>query len=271
MLCKVCNTRIAKGRSACPNCGSNAILRTPDRPAQATAVLPQIGYEANAEPEQAGLDDSVELDVTVEVEEMTDQTLEVELDEPAEVELDEPAEVELDEPAEVELNEPAEVGDPRAGEASNALEEKDEPPAVSTGLRGHSFGSPDSDALRAMLAEQPELLEPGLSIYTSEKGTPQGVGYTSSVGVIDLLAWDAQGGLVVVIVAGSEDGAELISGVLQRIGWVSKHLCGKGQGVRGIVLLEAVHDSIAYAAAAVAETVSFKTWQVALTFDDVEF
>jgi predicted nucleic acid-binding Zn-ribbon protein len=257
MFCKACNTRIAKGRNACPNCGSNTIQRTPDRPTRMRTVLPQADYEVKAGPEDSG-----ELDVTAEVEEMTERVPEVELDEPAEVELNEPAEVELDLSSQIE--------DPK-GEADSAeLEEKDDPPMVSSGSQKRSVGSPDPDALRGMLGEHPGLLEPGLSVYTSEKGTPQGVGYTSAVGEIDLLAWDAQGGLVVVMVAGCEDGAELISGMLQRIGWVSKHLSGKAQRVRGIVLLEEVHESIAYAAAAVGDTLAFKTWQVALTFDDVE-
>ena len=65
--------------------------------------------------------------------------------------------------------------------------------------------------------------------------------------------------------------AELISGVLQRIGWVSKHLSGKSQGVRGIVLLDEVHEELGYAAAAVGDTVSFKTWRMSLAFDDVAF
>ncbi len=258
MFCKVCNTRIAKGRSACPNCGSNAIQRTPDRPTRIRTALPQADYETNVE-----IGDSQELDVTAEVEEMTDQV--------PEVELDEPAEVELNEPAEVELNDPSRVGAPKGEAESDELEEKDDPPTVSSGSKTRVVGSPDPDGLRAMLAEHRELLEPGLSIYTSEKGTPQGVGYTSAVGEIDLLAWDAQGGLVVVMVAGCEDGADLISDMLQRIGWVSKHLSGKVQRVRGIVLLEEVHESIKYAAAAVGDTLSFKTWQVALTFNDVEF
>ena len=258
MFCKICNTRIAMGRNACPNCGSNTIQRTPDRPARTKSVLPRVDYEADVGP-----GDSAELDLTAKVEEMTDPV--------PEVELNEPAEVELNEPAEVELNVRSQVGDPKGATGSGELEEKDDPPAVSHASRTRTTGSPDPDGLRGMLAQQPELLEPGLSVYKSEKGTPQGVGYVSAVGEIDLLAWDAQGGLVVVMVAGAEDGADVISGMLQRIGWVSKHLSGKAQRVRGIVLLEAVHDSIAYAASAVGDTMSFKTWQLALTFDDVEF
>jgi hypothetical protein len=258
MFCKVCNTRIAKGRSACPNCGSNTIQRTPDRPTRVRPALPQAGYEVNDGPE-----DSMDLDVTAEVEEMTEELPEVELNEPVEVELNEPAEVELD----LQTQARSAV----AETDSNEADDKDDPPTVGDRTRSRAVGSPDAEGLREMLAEQPDLLESGLSVYTSEKGTPRGIGYTSGVGEIDLLAWDAQGGLVVVMVAGRDVGADLISGMLQRIGWVSKHLSGKAQRVRGIVLLEDVDESIAYAAAAVGDTLAFKTWQIALTFDDVEF
>lgn len=263
MICKVCNARVSKGRNACPNCGSNSLLKTSERAPSAAAALPQIDYDASTGEEPEELEGAVELDVAVEVEDMTDRM--------PEVERDEPAEVALDEPAEVELNEPAEVGDPRGPAGPLEDEDKEELPTIASELRPPSVAAPDPDALRAMLADRPDLLEPGLSVYTSEKGTPQGAGYTSGVGEIDLLAWDAQGALVVVMVAGVDDGAELISGVLQRIGWVSKHLSGKSQGVRGIVLLDEVQEELGYAAAAVGDTVSFKTWRMSLAFDDVAF
>jgi hypothetical protein len=193
-----------------------------------------------------------------------------------EVELDEPSEVELDEPTEVELNEPAEIGTnaPARQTGSAEPEEKEDPPpatVASRGLRSGPLGIPDPIALRAMLAGQPELLEPGLSVYANEKGTPLGAGYTSAVGEIDLLARDAEGGFVIVMVAERHEGEELISGALQRVGWVRKHLSGGEAPVRAIVLLDHARDDIAYAATAVADTVTFKIYRVALRFDDLDF
>ncbi len=128
----------------------------------------------------------------------------------------------------------------------------------------------DAAGLRKMLARQPELLEPGLNIVTDEKGRLVGSGYATDVGTIDLLARDAKGGLVVVTVAESGQGEEVVAEILQRIGWVRKNL-GKGkQKVRGIVVLEQVPKNLSYAAAAVADTIAFKTYWVALTFGDVE-
>jgi hypothetical protein len=193
-----------------------------------------------------------------------------------EVELDEPAEVELDEPTEVELNEPVEIGTsgPARQAGSAAPEEKEDPPPATVASRvrrSGPLGIPDPSALRAMLAGQPELLEPGLSVYANEKGTPLGAGYTSAVGEIDLLAKDAEGAFVIVMVAEHHEGEELISGALQRVGWVRKHLSGGEAPVRAVVLLDQARDDIAYAAAAVADTVKFKIYRVALRFEDLDF
>ena len=43
-----------------------------------------------------------------------------------------------------------------------------------------------------------------------------------------------------------------------------------GKKVRGIVLCEQPPESLSYAAAAVADTIAFKTYRVALTFEDLE-
>ncbi len=125
--------------------------------------------------------------------------------------------------------------------------------------------------LRALLADQPELLESGLRVYRDEAGTPVGVDYATGVGAIDLLATDSRGNLVAVVFSEKGRGEEeLVAEVLQRIGWLRKHLCDGRQQVRAIVLVEEPPASLPYAAAAVADTVSFKTFRVALVFEDVE-
>jgi hypothetical protein len=183
--------------------------------------------------------------------------------------------VSLDEPTEVELNEPAEVGasSPENEADADSGEKEDAIPAVRHDgvIRGGTAGELDAAGLKALLADHPDLLEPGLTIHTSDSGKLLGVGYTSAVGEIDLLARDADGGFVVVSIADRADGAHLISEVLQRIGWVRKHLSARGEGVRGIVLLDCDQQDVGYAAAAVADTVTFKTYRVSVRFDDLEF
>ncbi|MCZ6551813.1 MAG: hypothetical protein O6926_10480 [candidate division NC10 bacterium] len=127
----------------------------------------------------------------------------------------------------------------------------------------------DPAGLRKLLAKQPEILEPGLTVYT-DKGRPVGAAYSSGVGPIDLLARDASGVLVVVKVAERGQGEELLPATLQRIGWVRKHL-GKGkEKVRGIILVEQAPENLSYTASAMEGTITFKTYRVAVTFEDVE-
>ena len=129
--------------------------------------------------------------------------------------------------------------------------------------------APDAASLRTLLAEQPEALEPGLSTLRDDEGTAIGSGYESGVGEIDLLAENAQGELVVVMISEQNEGEELIAEVLRRIGWVRKHVGEDERRVRGIVLCEGAPESLGYAAAAVADTICFKTYRVALTFEDL--
>src|SRR5262249_20426289 len=125
--------------------------------------------------------------------------------------------------------------------------------------------------LRALLAERPELLEPGLRLYRDESGAAAGIPFPTGVGAVDLLATDARQNLVAVIVAEkgrSEE--ELVAEVLQRVGWLRKHLCDASRQVRAIVLVEDPPASLPYTVAAVAETLCFKTFRVALVFEDIE-
>jgi hypothetical protein len=145
------------------------------------------------------------------------------------------------------------------------------PSARKNTAEGAPLFAPDAAGLRALLAEQPGALETGLGVFRAEDGAPVGVGYSSGVGDIDLLATDASGDLVVVMISEKGQGEELVAEVLQRVGWVRKHMGGGDKKVRGIVLCEEAPESLSYTAAAVADTVSFKTYRVALAFEDLEF
>ncbi len=129
---------------------------------------------------------------------------------------------------------------------------------------------PDPDGVRALLAENPSLLEDGMSVFRGAGDKVVGAGYSTDVGEIDLLVTDAKGGLVVVMIADKGQGEDIIPEILQRIGWVSKHLAQGKRKVRAIVLVEAAPESLNYAAAAVSGTVTFKTYQVSLSFEDLE-
>jgi hypothetical protein len=135
---------------------------------------------------------------------------------------------------------------------------------------GPALLSPDPAAVREMLAGRAELLEPGLRIHSDAQGKPVGIDFSTEVGEVDLLARDAAGGYVVVMIAERGQGEDSIPEVLQRIGWVRKHLATGAEKVRGILLLDQPPESLSYAAAAVADTIAFKTYRMTLCFEDLQ-
>ncbi len=129
---------------------------------------------------------------------------------------------------------------------------------------------PSPAEIRVLIAEDLGVIESGLEIYTDKKGKPVGVSYPTQVGEIDILACDAQGSLVVILVADPGDEADLATGVLQRMGWAKKHLDSGKKPVRGLILAESVPDSLLYAASALPASVGIRTYRMALCFDVVE-
>jgi hypothetical protein len=126
------------------------------------------------------------------------------------------------------------------------------------------------DGIRDLLIAHPELIEEGLRVHTDADGAAAGARFETSVGRIDLLARDAAAGWVVVLVAESGQGKELVGDLLQLMGWVRKHLSNEGQEIRAVVLVDSVPEDLGYAAAAVSDTVEFKRYQVGLTLEKIE-
>ncbi len=120
--------------------------------------------------------------------------------------------------------------------------------------------------VRTLVAEQPALIARDLALYRDAKKDVVGVDFRTPVGSIDLLARDANGDFVVVSVPDLRDVDTLMPEMLARIGWVRKHLAADRKAVRGIVVIEEIPEELAYAAAGVAQTISFMAYRVALTF-----
>jgi RecB family endonuclease NucS len=154
------------------------------------------------------------------------------------------------------------------------LEDPADAPAASASSSRSASASriltPDPAAIRRLLLEDPERLEAKLAVLADKKGNPIGMDYTTDVGDIDLLARDGGGSLVVVMVAKGDAGTDMVAEILRRIGWVRKHLAKVKEGVRGVVVMETAPEDLSYTAAAVADTVSFKTYKMSLSFDDIE-
>jgi hypothetical protein len=177
--------------------------------------------------------------------------------------LDEP-EIELDDSMEIELEDPTDPGESGVAARSNGGSGT----SGSTGSGGS--GTPPPVHIRRMLVEDPELLEEGLRVYTDDKGAAVGVGFTTPVGKIDMLARDVDESFVVVLVADLGREADLAAQILQRMGWVGKHLGRSKQMVRGVILASEIPESLLYAAAALPDGVTIVTYRMALTFEPVE-
>ena len=244
LICKACNTRFAEGPSACPSCGRRAFTSLPSAgDSKASRPAPLAEARRVEEDSQVGRPAKKE---------------------PAPVRPARPAKAE----AELEeLDVLAEAVDPSAAD-----ELKPEPSRVRGALSepGPSVFHLSAAQVRTLVVEQPDLLETGLAIY-QDGGEPVGVDYRTPVGAIDLVALDRTGSLVVVMVPDARDVESLMPQVLGRIGYVRKHLAKSGQGVRGVVVTEEVPESLAYAAAGLADTVSFMAYRVALSFHALSF
>jgi hypothetical protein len=170
-----------------------------------------------------------------------------------------------DEPLELEDSVP-----PRKQRAVARKRPTAQPPVRAAADREPGSAGFTPSEVRALVAEQPGLIEPGLRLWRDRESKATGAGYKSEVGEIDLLGQDDAGSLVLVMVADPDSGKELVGEVLQRMGWARKHLAKQGQEVRGIVLLASLPEELGYAAAAVSDTICFKTWRLTLSFENAE-
>ncbi|MGH0035026.1 MAG: hypothetical protein ACQGVK_08350 [Myxococcota bacterium] len=244
MNCKNCNNPVAKHMRHCPNCGR-----------QVGGSLGGSGLHEQQTPKGGALSPSSAVEVEEELplqDEVTDDSTSSGLSESA------------------------------AGQSARGSYSKVRPSKKSRPERKKSAAAqtappaspppagPSPAEVCAMVVEQPDLLEAGLSVETDKSGKSIGAGLSTEVGTIDLLARDDAGGLVVVMVSGPDVAKDVVGDILQRIGWVRKHHAKKGQDVRGIVVMAEVPEEVAYAAAAVAHTVSFKTFRLSVAFDDVD-
>jgi hypothetical protein len=239
MNCKNCNTPVSSSARSCPNCGR-----------QVTGSLGGSGLHEQKSPAAAKLSPSSAMDVEEEL----------------------PLQDEVSE----DSGSPETTGRGNTGSYSKVRTASGKPKPDTTArpkppARPASPPSlPSPGEVGAMLIEQPHLLEPGLSVEQDGSGKSVGARMSTDVGQIDLLARDDAGGLVVVMVPAPDEAKDVVGDVLRRIGWVRKHRAKKGQDVRGVVIMAEVPDEVAYAATAVSDTVSFKTFRLSVAFDEVD-
>lgn len=110
--------------------------------------------------------------------------------------------------------------------------------------------------LEGLIAENLECVEQGLTLVGRQYVTP--------VGRIDLLCRDRRGTLVVIELKKFGASTEYVIGQITRyMGWVKKHLAGKGQDVRGIIVVAKADENLAYAVSAI-PNLEVKTFNLTL-------
>lgn len=302
MICKACSTRLGSNDRFCPNCGRTAspgssLSGVPSVVAEIAALPPDpLPAAAEAAPdasaaEELDLSEAVDREVTRITADPAPATAAVApppvaappaSPDPEQTRAIPPA------PAPPVRREPVapafRAPEPPAPAArvaesppspARASEPPRREPAAPTRSRpapaaSYSIFTLRPEELRARIVERPEMVERGLSIYRDPStGRVTGVAFETEVGDIDLLGVDEAGALVVVMVCERTAG-DPVAMVLERLGWVAKHVARPGQAARAIVLLEPPPPTLGYSARAVAETVAFKTYKVAVAVEDVE-
>lgn len=179
--------------------------------------------------------------------------------------------VDLELEDDIVLEDPAPRKKPAARKPSASKKPRSRPaPASAAPKAPASPLSLDSGQVRSMLADEPWLLEKGLNLYADDDGEALGVDFPTPIGAIDILARDGKQHFVVVLVPSDDELAESVAGMLQRMGWVRKHLAESGDDVRGVIVTEQVPEELAYAAAGVGGAIAFKGFRFALTFHDLD-
>ena len=97
----------------------------------------------------------------------------------------------------------------------------------------------DEKSLETMLANRPDLLESGLTLFQRQCRIP--------VGIIDLLFVDRERNYVVVeIKRPAADYREVVGQITTYMGWVRKNIAGPSQTVRGIIVVGKPNERLSY-------------------------
>lgn len=103
-----------------------------------------------------------------------------------------------------------------------------------------------------------------LTMYADEEGTT-GQQFTTDVGVMDILAVDANNNYVVIELKRAESGYKVVGQVLNYMGWVQDKLLHDGQKVRGMIIVGKADKTLRAALRPVAEQISLREYQVQLS------
>ena len=258
--CKGCHTRIPAKALHCPHCGQAAPQRgfrsVSSAPAPAPASAPLSTSTASAaSPEKPGSSKAIPRN--------------------AEIELPLEEEVAV---AQSSHSEGGASGSTEHGAAFTKVPRRSAPErkesagsipasAAPTSVPEVGFLTWSRDQIRHWVGEHPECLESGLTLEDPGDLSQRGPSDMEEAGAFDWIARSGSGEWVAVFVRSGDPGPSLVSEALQAVGWMRKHLCRGKEDARAIVLLDGIPEDLGYAASAVGEIVSFRTWRVAVTFE----
>jgi hypothetical protein len=129
---------------------------------------------------------------------------------------------------------------------------------------GESFAA--EDHLRDYLVNHLDIIEDELQLYVDDDGK-DGVEYRTDVGIIDILAVDAHGGLVVIELKVSKGPDAVVGQLLRYKGWLKRHRTTNGK-VRGIIVARHFSDRVRYAVADVPD-IALKEYDLKIELRDV--
>jgi len=298
MNCRRCNTPIPSRSTSCPNCGQHvsggeSFIDDPgeggvdDVAGESSPLSPSMLADPNVEPAEV----DVELDLEDEAELSLDEAVtpaaragrsQTNASSKSATSRPAPAVTPKAKPVAAVRKAPVEppprravapkLPDPAPARTSSRSPSRSPSrrPSRESGAAPERALLPDAETVRVILAQHPELIEPGLEVLVDDGGEEIGVQHATDVGVIDVLARDAKGALVAVMVVGADHGGDVVAEALHRLGWVRKHLAKSGEDVRGVVLTDHLDEQVAYAAAAVAGTLCFKSYALSLSLVDLD-
>jgi hypothetical protein len=272
MNCRSCNTRLSSPKGACPNCGRSErqskfideAEMAPSPSDSGTSLSPLSPSSTST----SGSQDAVDLDLDEEVELPLEEAVAPTATKATKKAVKRSAKSSNKGTAPVASASSKNVSKATSRPVAKSTAKLAKPSPPASEAEPMSFMPIELEQIRHMISERPELLEPGFSGYVDDEGADAGAGFETEVGEIDLLARNADGELVVVMVVEGGAAAEAVTGVLLRMGWVSKHVPdAENAGVRGIVLLEDAGDDLGYTAAAVSDRIDFRTWRMQISFE----
>jgi hypothetical protein len=126
------------------------------------------------------------------------------------------------------------------GETPKVPEGEDEETTVEPSSAGGEFAY-EAD-LRNYLAKNLSKLEPGLRVYEEEGIT--GIEFPVGGRFIDILATDANAGLVVIELKVSRGYDRVVGQLMRYVAWIKKNLAESSQSVRGVIVAREISEDL---------------------------